>query len=876
MGTGGITRRRSTLVVVLALATAASGAAVYGAATRTAAAQPVAGALQGSFVANAGGLEAAPTAFDEQYDGELLTVQAEEVGRRAAEPTIGVTTDGAAFFAAADFDGVSPAGARTVLLRSLEGGVEGTWESVQTSFPVGETFPPVNLDPYVWVDTATDRIFNVDLTGCGTLQYSDDRGETFTTREAACGDSVDHQTLFGGPPPPAGLPQLGDYPNRIYYCSNRPLVDSRCSRSLDGGDTWLTTATPAYPAIDPAEEGICNGLHGHGIVDPEGRIILPKGHCGWPYVAVSEDGGDTWMRQRVSDEVMSGEILIPPFEYAGTYQHTSVASDSEGNLYYVWPGQDRRAYLAVSRDSGATWGPAINITPPGVTEVNFPTIAAGSEGRIAVILVGGFAEDPPGATGSPDDDDDPTNGNNNPALKRPWNYYVMASTDALADDPRFLVTTANNPDDPIHRGDCFQRCGGMFDFLDVIVAPSGELWATASDTCVQESCQAQDGSVDPDAVGVGIAIRQLGGPLLVDPAVGPPEGPDGSEDPTTSEEPTGSEDPTDRPDGTEEPTAAPSEGPTGSESPTDRPPAEPDDTEATTVRRLAGPQRIATAIEISRDSYEDGQAGAVVLARADVFADALAGTPLAVDREAPLLLTSSDRLDDAVAAEIERVLPRGAFVYLLGGTAALSDAVAAEVDALGYRPVRYGGANRFATAVAIAEQGLGSPDTLLVASGGTFADAVSAGAAAGHAGGALLLTSDASMPAETQAHLDGNRDAVRFAVGGPAAAADPDATPIVGATRTHTAVAVATEFFAVPEVAGIATAEDFPDALAGGAQVGARGGPLLLSGSDALPEEVVDYLEEHRSAIDDVRLYGGTQALSESVEEAVADAVARP
>ena len=90
------------------------------------------------------------------------------------------------------------------------------------------------------------------------------------------------------------------------------------------------------------------------------------------------------------------------------------------------------------------------------------------------------------------------------------------------------------------------------------------------------------------------------------------------------------------------------------------------------VTRLSGPDRFATAIAVSRDSFpEDDSAAAVVLARGDDpngFADALAGGPLAVDRDGPLLITNPDQLFDAVAAEIDRVLPDGATVYLLGGT----------------------------------------------------------------------------------------------------------------------------------------------------------------------------------------------------------------
>lgn len=487
--------RLAVLVSVVLLASLLASVRAYGADP----AAPVANQEQTAFVPLRDGEEAEHNEPLAGYEGELLSVRAVDVGRRSAEPTIGVQRDGDAYFAAANFDSVGGRLARTELLRSTDGGL--TWTSIQPTNPATKTTPIGGLDPYVWVDTATDRVFNLDLIGCGYLQTTDDDGQTWSTSAAACGDSVDHQTLFGGPRPQGlVLPQLDAYPNVVYYCTNR-VLDSRCGRSLDGGRTWLTTATPAYLGFDPAAGGMCNGLHGHGIVDPDGRVVLPKGHCGFPYVSVSSDGGDTWKQVRVSDK-LSGTPVVPVARYAGTFAHTSVASDSAGNLYYVWPDDEMRPWLSISRDHGDTWETPMMIAPPGVNEVNFPTVDAGDEGKVAITFVGSPA-DSPGALGGAD-------------ATRPWNQYVLASTNALDASPVFLSTTANDPADPIHRGDCFSRCGGMYDFLDVVVAPSGEIWATASDTCSSAGCVAPGGS-DDAGVGVGLAIRQVGGPLLRTP-----------------------------------------------------------------------------------------------------------------------------------------------------------------------------------------------------------------------------------------------------------------------------------------------------------------------------------------------------------------------
>ncbi|WP_370327536.1 M14 family zinc carboxypeptidase [Euzebya sp.] len=290
------------------------------------------------------------------------------------------------------------------------------------------------------------------------------------------------------------------------------------------------------------------------------------------------------------------------------------------------------------------------------------------------------------------------------------------------------------------------------------------------------------------------------------------------------------------------------------------------------VTRLDGPGRVETAIAVSADRFpEPDSAGAVVLARGDDpngFADALAGGPLAVERDAPLLITDPDRLRDDVAAEIDRVLPEGATVILLGGEAALAPAVEEALDDAGYETVRVAGADRVETAVAIADE-LGNPDTVLVATGATFPDALAASAAAGANGGAVLLTASDDPHPSTTAYLDEHGPERVIAVGGPAVRAYPEATAVSGADRYETAVLLAEEMFDAPAVAGIARGDAFPDALSGGAHVGALGGPMLLTPTASLDDRVGGYLCD--AGVGDVVVYGGTAAVSDDVVGALED-----
>jgi hypothetical protein len=279
---------------------------------------------------------------------------------------------------------------------------------------------------------------------------------------------------------------------------------------------------------------------------------------------------------------------------------------------------------------------------------------------------------------------------------------------------------------------------------------------------------------------------------------------------------------------------------------------------AAPVTRVAGTDRIATAVAVSQSSFPTGNAGAVVLARADDYPDALVGGPLAAAKNAPLLLTEGSALPAATATEVKRVLPAGGKVYVLGGTSAVPTSVTSQLTSIGYSVVRYSGADRYATAVAVATA-LGSPTTVLLATGTNFPDALAAGPAAAHVHGAILLTDGSAVPAETATYLAGAH--TTYAIGGPAAAAVPSATAILGSDRYATAAAVATKFFPTSAILGVATGTGFPDALAGGAQLALMGGPLLLASAATVPTSTSNYLTADHSVLTTIYVYGGTAVL---------------
>ena len=86
---------------------------------------------------------------------------------------------------------------------------------------------------------------------------------------------------------------------------------------------------------------------------------------------------------------------------------------------------------------------------------------------------------------------------------------------------------------------------------------------------------------------------------------------------------------------------------------------------------------------------------------------------------------------------------------------------------------------------------MGDPTTVFEATGLNFPDALAGGPAAIKAGGVILLTNGATQTTETAATSRRTQAGTHYALGGPAAKADPSATPLAGDDRFWTAALVA-------------------------------------------------------------------------------------
>lgn len=348
------------------------------------------------------------------------------------------------------------------------------------------------------------------------------------------------------------------------------------------------------------------------------------------------------------------------------------------------------------------------------------------------------------------------------------------------------------------------------------------------------------------------------------------------------------------------------------------------------LERVSGATRIETTIEVSQKEYD--QAEEVVLAQAGDYPDALTGGPLAAGVEGPLLMTGSGELHESVASELERLGTN--HVYILGGEDAISEHVANQLGAHGIAITRLGGEDRFETATIIArevesltpmavsdepetttatddsetttatsdsetttaeapteETDTAGTNEVLLARAGDFADALAGSSLGSQENSPILLTTGNALHETASEYLEDEGDNIdRITVlGGTAAissatasqaglAADTETTErLSGTTRKETAVEIAEEKLrrvgSNVVDATIATAYNWPDALAGGPATSEAGEALILvNGQDHEANGFYEDLvrrqrpnNEEEDQWETVTILGGTEAITPEV-----------
>lgn len=306
----------------------------------------------------------------------------------------------------------------------------------------------------------------------------------------------------------------------------------------------------------------------------------------------------------------------------------------------------------------------------------------------------------------------------------------------------------------------------------------------------------------------------------------------------------------------------------------------------------SGEDRYDTAAMIALANFET--ADLAIIASGANFPDALSAAGLAGAFGAPLVLTRPDLVPLASADALEDLGVSD--VIIIGGPSAVGVAVETALEA-DYAVERIAGLDRYETAALVAERiveerGDQFSHAAFIARGDAFPDALSVSPGAYSDASPILLTRPDVLPTATAEAIDDLDIEDAVVVGGLAAVSDTVKTQIdgmllangghasdrwFGPDRYATAVAVAENAvdwgFASFGYVGVATGENYPDALAGGVGAGVQGGVVALTASSALSPATKTMLETHGAKVLYLEVFGGTSAVSTIVRTAIEDAL---
>jgi putative cell wall-binding protein len=316
-------------------------------------------------------------------------------------------------------------------------------------------------------------------------------------------------------------------------------------------------------------------------------------------------------------------------------------------------------------------------------------------------------------------------------------------------------------------------------------------------------------------------------------------------------------------------------------------------TTSVTTKRLAGTNRYGTAAAIAGDATFAAPTTAIV-ATGENFPDALAASSLAgANSPAPIVLTQTSTYTGDAKTALAALKGKGiTAVTIVGGTAAVAQSVEDAIKADGFTTTRQAGADRYATAAAIATAAnakspaaaIGGFKTALIATGTNFPDALAGGPAAYANKLPLLLVND-TVPQATKDALTTLNIKKAVILGGTAAVSDAVKTQLDALTgnpsdrladidRYGTAAKIGDyeiTTLGFPAASAVAaTGKNFPDALAAGPLGGQNKAPIVLTAS--CPAPTTAFLDAHSATIANIFIAGGTSAVDDATVTCLTDA----
>ena len=187
------------------------------------------------------------------------------------------------------------------------------------------------------------------------------------------------------------------------------------------------------------------------------------------------------------------------------------------------------------------------------------------------------------------------------------------------------------------------------------------------------------------------------------------------------------------------------------------------------ISRLAGADRYETSAKIA-DQLGVKTGTPLVLVSGENYPDALSVSSIAAQNQYPILLVSKDGISDTVSQAMAAIKPDK--VYIIGLEGAISpntEKQVARITGLTSEDiVRIGGADRYATSLAIAKYFNSDIQTVCVATGNNFPDALAGSVYAAKQKAPIILT-DSTLSVQTLSYLESGKPSGMAIFGGEAA-----------------------------------------------------------------------------------------------------------
>ncbi len=305
-----------------------------------------------------------------------------------------------------------------------------------------------------------------------------------------------------------------------------------------------------------------------------------------------------------------------------------------------------------------------------------------------------------------------------------------------------------------------------------------------------------------------------------------------------------------------------------------------------TWKRLSGQGRYDTMKEIVNAGFSE-TGGTVVIATGTGFKDALAASGLAGLNSAPVVLTDGKMLSPQAKELLSKLKPRK--VYIAGGIMAVSSYVESQIKStVGITPTRIAGQTSAGTSAKLALEGKGKwkDGIAIIATNKTFKDALSVAPISYAKGYPILLADNGkSLSKEVLGALKNIGIKQVIIVGGTSAVTTnveqqlkdtgiSIKTRLWGKTGVATSAAIATwgiQHGLSANKMGVATSQNYPDALSGAALCGYNKSVLLLVDDKAMDNAT--FPSKYKSKISVAYVFGGTSAVGVKTWNALVNSV---